>query len=166
MDTIKFRAWDKLNKKMYPNPFNGKIGGINDIFSNTGDWIYLQYTGQTDKDGTEVYEEDILEVNTVIGKDFSNAPSHFTDRYVVTFGNGMFTFGGYTFDNGFVENIKIVGNSYENPEITLSSKYVQKESLELFTWLLAMTRVTSLAPALILNTGTMSASTSRKLKCE
>jgi hypothetical protein len=122
MDTIKFRAWDKLNKKMYPNPFNGKIGGINDIFSNTGDWIYLQYTGQTDKDGTEVYEEDILEVNTVIGKDFSNAPSHFTDRYVVTFGNGMFTFGGYTFDNGFVENIKIVGNSYENPEITLSSK--------------------------------------------
>jgi hypothetical protein len=87
MDTIKFRAWDKLNKKMYPNPFNGKIGGINDIFSNTGDWIYLQYTGQTDKDGTEVYEEDILEVNTVIGKDFSNAPSHFTDRYVVTFGN-------------------------------------------------------------------------------
>jgi uncharacterized phage protein (TIGR01671 family) len=122
MDTIKFRAWDTLNKKMYPNPFNGKIGGMNDIFSNAGNWIYLQYTGQTDKDGTEVYEEDILEVNTVIGKNVSNVPSRFTDRYVVTFGNGMFAFGGYTFDNSYVEHIKVIGNIYENPELTPSSE--------------------------------------------
>jgi hypothetical protein len=121
MRSIKFRAWDKIYKKMHPNPFNAKIGGMNDIFSNTGNWIYLRYTGQTDKDGTEVYEEDILEANTVIGKGFSSDPSRFTNRYVVTFENAKFSFGGYTCDNGFVERIKVVGNIYENSELTPSS---------------------------------------------
>jgi uncharacterized phage protein (TIGR01671 family) len=121
MDKIKFRAWDNLNKKMHPNPFNGKIGGINDIFSNTGNWVYLQYTGQTDKDGTEIYEKDILEVNTVIGKVPSQVLLRFTNRYVVTFENGMFTFGGYTFNYNYVEHIKVVGNIYENPEVAPSS---------------------------------------------
>lgn len=113
---ILFRAWDTVNKTMHTNPFNGKIGGLNDIFSNTGNWIYMQYTGQTDKDGTKVFEGDILKVNTVIGKDFSQDPSHFTDQYIVTFENGKFTFGGYTFDNGFVESKKVIGNIYGNPE--------------------------------------------------
>jgi uncharacterized phage protein (TIGR01671 family) len=107
---------------MYPNPFNGKHGGINDIFSKAGDWIYLQYTGQTDKDGTEVYEEDILEVNIVIGKDFSYDPSRFTNRYVVTFLDAGFSFGGYTFGNSHLECIKVIGNIYENPELTPSAK--------------------------------------------
>jgi uncharacterized phage protein (TIGR01671 family) len=122
MRSIKFRAWDTLNKKMYPNPFNGKICGMNDIFSNTGDWIYLQYTGQRDKDGTEVYEEDILEVNTVIGKVPSQVLLHFTNRYVVTFENAGFSFGGYTFDNSHLECIKVIGNIYDNPELMHSSK--------------------------------------------
>jgi uncharacterized phage protein (TIGR01671 family) len=121
MDKIKFRAWDKLKKKIYPNPFNGKIGGLNDIFINSGDWIYMQYTGQKDINGAKVFEGDIVEVGTAIGKSFSRVPSHYTNRYVVTFENGKFTFGGYTFDNDFVENIKIVGNIYENPELTPSS---------------------------------------------
>jgi uncharacterized phage protein (TIGR01671 family) len=121
MRSIKFRAWDRLNNKMYHTPFNGKIGEINDIFLNAGNWIYLQYTGQIDKDGTEVYEEDILEVNTVIGKDFSQVLLHFTNRYVVTFENAGFSFGGYTFGNSHLERIKVIGNIYENPELTPSS---------------------------------------------
>jgi uncharacterized phage protein (TIGR01671 family) len=119
---ILFRAWDKLNKAMYTNPFIGKHDGMNNIFADAGDWIYLQYTGEKDKEGNEVYEADVLEANTIIGNGFSRAPSHFTDRYIVTFENGKFTFGGYTFDNGFIENMKVIGNTYENPELIKQPK--------------------------------------------
>ena len=57
---IKFRAWDKRKRVMFTNPFNGVIGGMNDIFANTGDWIYMQYSGKEDKNDTEMYEGDIV----------------------------------------------------------------------------------------------------------
>lgn len=127
---IAFIAWDKLIKRMYTNPFNGKLGGLNDLFANTGDWIYMQYTGQKDKNGIEVFEGDILEVNTVIGEAFSRAPSHFTNRYIVTFENGKFTFGGYTFDNVSVENIEVIGNIYETPELLSDAEENKKRGEE------------------------------------
>ena len=117
-----FRAWDKIKKVMHTNPFNGKTCGINDIFADTGDWIYMQYTGEDDKVGNEIYEGDVLKVNTVIGEAFSHDPSRFTNQHIVTFENGKFTFGGYTFDNGFLENIKVIGNIYENLELVKRSK--------------------------------------------
>jgi uncharacterized phage protein (TIGR01671 family) len=57
---ILFRAWDRRNKAMYLNPFNGKLGGINDILADTGDWIYMQYIGKTDKNSANMYESDIV----------------------------------------------------------------------------------------------------------
>ena len=60
MRKTKFRAWDRGNKAMYRNPFNGKMGGMNDIFANTGDWIYMQYIGKKDEKDVEMYEGDIV----------------------------------------------------------------------------------------------------------
>jgi uncharacterized phage protein (TIGR01671 family) len=57
---IVFRAWDKLNKAIYPNPFSGKIGGMNDIFANASNLIYMQYTGREDREGTMMFEGDII----------------------------------------------------------------------------------------------------------
>jgi uncharacterized phage protein (TIGR01671 family) len=57
---IILRAWDTLNKVMYTNPFNGQIGGMNDIFANAGNWIYLRYIGQKDKNDMKMFEGDIV----------------------------------------------------------------------------------------------------------
>lgn len=73
MRDIKFRAWDKIENKMwYPDairfdlgkPLNMKnngIGGWVTFFEHEGlhDPI-MQYTGLKDKNGKEIYEDDIL----------------------------------------------------------------------------------------------------------
>ena len=64
MRELKFRAWDTKQKRMYKNPFNGKIGGINDIFANTGDWIFMQCVGSEDLGDMEMFEGDIVEIST------------------------------------------------------------------------------------------------------
>ena len=119
-EEIKFRAWDKLNKKMHPNPFNGMIGGMNDIFSNAGDWIYLQYTGLKDKNWVEIYEGDIV-------AKFDFKDPHF--RSVVVRRLGAFGYllyqdfiafaSNYHFMwvNGKSDKLVVIGNIYKTSEL-------------------------------------------------
>ena len=63
---IKFRAWDKLKKKMLVPDFINKEGKAclpNDNWSNE----IMQFTGLHDKNGKEIYEGDII-LNTYRGR--------------------------------------------------------------------------------------------------
>ena len=66
MHELKFRAWYKSAKKMIyniQNEFEERIELGMDCFSdylNNDDFIVNQFTGRTDKEGEEIYEDDIL----------------------------------------------------------------------------------------------------------
>ena len=105
MREIKFRAWDGIKMR--------GIGNLQDRFSIRNDgvvngnieYILMQYTGLKDKNGTEIYEGDILQRN-----DNSIA--------VVEFENGMFITKYDALMWELCENSPIViGNIYQNPEL-------------------------------------------------
>ena len=69
MREIKFRAWDTIKKEMVYQPnrgypfsisFDGQCFYYDDVMDNL---IPLQYTGLKDKNGTEMYEGDIVSIS-------------------------------------------------------------------------------------------------------
>jgi uncharacterized phage protein (TIGR01671 family) len=125
MREIKFRAWDKSSKKMLYNVavLNGKqvlpvqTSG-NDYWDarfETSENILMQYTGLKDKNGTEIYEGDIVKDaydNIQIVKISFISHKSYEDCFA------GFGFGFDTHDlEDFTEKVEIIGNIYKNPEL-------------------------------------------------
>lgn len=144
MKEIKFRAWDKVTKIM-AEVTRLRTGSTDDTieiwYINRGgeemfckpqkaDIELMQYTGLKDKNGTEIYEGDILimfcEVLSVVRYD--KAARFVYDDYGI---RGSLTKHGWDYNaggygvvntNGFedfcdMSDIEVVGNIYENPEL-------------------------------------------------
>lgn len=109
MRDIKFKVWDKNNKCFVTNK-NKKSETKLDYNSNQllywSNYILLQYTGLLDKNGKEIYEGDVI-----------------ADRYhkgLVEWHDGI---GAWSWPHGedwgmiFAEDVEIIGNIYETPEL-------------------------------------------------
>ena len=134
MREIKFRAWDKHLKKMFlPDTlarlhFNKGLPYC--FYTIKGQMIIhkalvlMQYTGLKDRNGKEIYERDIVQLESI-----DDPP----DVFVVAWEeSGYFTLKpfidpegyiptlGYFTDNNLNDNyysIEVIGNRCENPEL-------------------------------------------------
>ena len=132
MREIKYRAWKHVNTPEMFNEVQGInfVGGIvhlgyrlssdtvrtdKELLDNL---ILMEYTGLKDKNGTEIYEGDIL--STDLSRPY----------LIVEFRNGAFMlqcqdsgksyydyFGTYGENLEFVEYHEVIGNIYEHPQL-------------------------------------------------
>ena len=113
MKNIKFRAWDKLCKKMREV--------ISIEMKPKENYIVMQYTGTNDIRGKEIYEGDIVQVNGA--------------KYVVIYDENKMSFMllGYTrggllaWTSNNYNDTELLGNIFENPKLfSKDEKLIEK----------------------------------------
>lgn len=108
---IKFRAWDKIEKQIIIPSY---------VFNDERetDYILMQYTGLKDKNDKEIYEGDIITITYSNGEKIKKYAVKYCDDcgyYMLKSIDRKYdldTFCGYG-----KEQIEIIGNIYENPEL-------------------------------------------------
>ena len=116
MREIKFRAWDKENKRWSNELFiiggKIKIDKLLPIYkAENNEWV--QWTGLLDKNGKEIYEGDIIkDPYNAIAKVKFNAIGW--EPWI----NGVnLPFAGYPPFSSPEEMVEVIGNIYESPKL-------------------------------------------------
>ena len=121
--TPKFRAYDggSLSRMYQPDEVmvgNGDIWII-DEDSVAGDWIVnndlhlMQSTGLKDKNGKEIFEGDVVKCNGLLGT-IKSLKAMWICSFV--------KYNNYQKVGFFAQEIEVVGNIYENPELLEDKK--------------------------------------------
>lgn len=122
MVDIKFRAWHKSKKHMYYDVqdiyCDGELGDcFGDILSSPSKFEVMMYTGVTDDKDDEIYEDDIVAFEVIGGTHGVGYVRWDYERAMFLIDGGDIAF----FDD--LENIQILGNTYENPELSNKLHY-------------------------------------------
>lgn len=116
MREIKFRAWSKRGLRFwyfdYTKGFNAEN---NDCFTDP-----MQYTGLKDKNGVEIYESDILEIQYEDGS--LHGVVKWVDARFITEGVGDTEGYPHEFTSYFAKLCRVRGNIYESPQLLEQTK--------------------------------------------
>jgi len=126
--TIKFRVWDK-DEKILVYDINllssskHQSSWISDngsgFFANPTSAMFdvMQFTGLLDKNGTEIYQGDIV---TDTPENFKNYGNKISEIYEVKYEPNFAGWLPFVYHGGnepTLEDCEIIGNIYENPEL-------------------------------------------------
>lgn len=118
MRTIKFRAWD--GKKIIKDPLVPYDWDLNSSFENPDYQAMMEFTGLVDRNGKEIYESDLVNVNnekeTLMVAWLEN---RFSFGYKYPTGEFRSSFSFYRNGNGgFIKDvIEVIGNIWENSNL-------------------------------------------------
>ena len=124
---IKFRVWNQKRKIMYSweDLTHMEVQDMcQSIFAPFDHEIVMQYTGLKDKNGKEIYEGDILIGRFDINEVDDSIYLTLTDEEIET-QSKIFVVDSifYPYEmNGLPDEIEIIGNIYENPELLEDKK--------------------------------------------
>lgn len=123
MRAITFRAWDKGKLRMFPVVgIKWRDGVMVEVAadderpeeSETGfhDLELMQFTGLKSKSGVEIYEGDVVEDEWKTKHEVR----------IERFNGGGYDSGvsgmGFALDDSDIDKLEVIGNIYENPELT------------------------------------------------
>ena len=120
MREIKFRAWNKQTRRMEDvrqiNFFDSEMLNGNSEWYSLRHIELLQHTGLNDKNGKEIYEGDIIQVDGYGNKEI----------YTVSYRYGRYVLEAKDLVEGFLDVdddfLEVVGNIYENPKLLENEK--------------------------------------------
>jgi len=137
MRTIEFRAWDKTNKKMvdyfHISSLDGSVTVYNypmDYFEDQSlpeeaidheDYELMQFTGLLDKNGTKIFEGDIVRISYEDDENISQV-KYKAPMFVFENSDGhiwqpiFFSVDGYSYEYK-PEMCEVIGNIYQSPEL-------------------------------------------------
>ena len=132
MREIRFRAWDKKDRKMSDViGLDFRHGGITLLYKRKAiefagsaplsDFELMQYTGLKDKNGKEIYEGDIVTYQGYPELPLSVASVEWNNeraRFIIRWQDDQSHLGHDTFDRiEYLTSYEVIGNIYENPEL-------------------------------------------------
>ena len=124
MREIKFRVWNTETNKMIVNVKEMGVFALQSIYSideflvipTNEKYPLMQYTGLKDKNGVEIYEGDIVNIR---GGTFYQGYWEIDEIFEVVYDKYGFLLKNKDYKESFciAEEIKVIGNIYENPEL-------------------------------------------------